>query len=1001
MEKNLIEQILSEHIEDQDSFFVFPTQLAADLWADRATLVTSVTAVAVERFIAWDRFKSESIRSSQQDKKAVPSAMRQIFASAIIKENAEKAFFSYIITKEYNKSADSFTQWIAKMLPELALWKGLFDSAAKAPDEEDKDLLLLYEKYSAFLESYGFFDPAWETSPFKADGRHYYIFFPEIFSDYIEYEAILRSSPDITIVNLPEALSQGASGSALDLSSVSVKLFSNSRMELKYVTSYIRKLHEEKNIPWTDIAVNVPDLESYGAYISRDFSLYQIPHVIRNATKLSASGAGSLFSLIKQCASSGCDYKSLYALLLDTELPWKDMDKNRSLLEFGRENHCICNFEYNNETINVWDKSFEDSLTCLEMTSNESGLDSSSGALPTASQQADSEKKYVTALRGYFRSLRSSIEAVASSTSFEKLRENYFAFRERFFDMSKCPSRSDLILSRCIKELGELIDLEKEYFSGSKALYRPESFFSFFVDYISDIQYLGQTNKEGVQILPYKLGSCAPFACHIVLDTSQTSVSVIYDGLHFLQESKRRFLMKADEKDCTEKFLRLYMMNSSSEAVCFTAAEKTFSGYAQACSCLSEEDMRKETESSLFLGHNPYAEEKSWLLSCREDKSPDASLFPDRIPESVQAAFFRWLDLQAESGRPATTAAASRSQAPGLACSFNTAPVNGSLSISKTRLRKFFSCPYKWLFEYGFKLEEKDDVATLMNPLAYGNLYHKIFELFLTRLKGKSLPLTLEQDDELPDEYKDFLLTSIDEAIISIDSWKKVYANCYLSRELLNSAKKAITDKMLAGAKALSKVFNGCLVDAIEEEFSLQLPEKSYSITGRIDCLLRNPENDKYFLVDFKTKKAPTHLKPEIKEEGEEVETEPQNLPLMQQELIDFQMPLYLILLRNGEKKRLVNNACFFIFNTSEVVNVLGDELNSRNPYSVKSKKQAVSPELFQPFVDKTLECLDFYAECVGSGKIETDPEVQTFKLCVDCSYKGLCRKTFNVGRKD
>ncbi len=970
--ENLIEKILCEHIENQRCFFVFPTQMAADLWADRATFVTSVTAVAVERFVAWDRFKSESIRSSHQDKKSVPSAMRQIFAASIIKSNAEKPFLSYIIAEKYSRSAGHFADWISGVLPELALWKRLFDSSGKAPDDEDKDYLQLYERYSAFLEHYGFFDPAWETPPFKPDGNHYFIFFPEILSDYAEYEEILKSSPDITIVNLPEPSS---------LADVPVSFFNNSRIELKYVASVLMELHEKKKIPWTEIAVNVPDLESYGAYLSRELSLFEIPHVIRNAADLSSTGAGCLFSLIRQCASSGCDYDSLYALLLDAELPWIDMDKNRNLLDFGRENHCICNFEYKGDKINVWDKSFEDTLSCYKEAADDGGV--SSG-----------KEKFILMLRGYFRSLRSSIETIAQSSSFEQLRENYFAFRERFFDMTKCPARSDLILSRCVKELGGLIDLEKEYFSSPDALCGVESPFSFFTDYISGIQYLEQTQQNGVQILPYKLGSCAPFACHIIVDASQSSVSVIYDGLRFLTESKRRLLTKREECNCTEQFIQLYMMNSTAHAAYFTAANKTFSGYAQSCSCLKENDMHKETDASVLFGANPYIAEKRWLLSCNDDFLPDGSLFPERVPESAKEGFKKWLDVQ-----PAAPSAEGAENAEHSPSRFDTVPSSGIVCISKTQLKNFFNCPYSWLLKYRFNLEEKDDTATLMNQYAYGNLYHKIFEIFMTSLKDDGLALKIDGSGEVPEQYKALLAKSIDAAIASKDPQKSVYDNCYLSRELLGSAKAAITDKMLTALESFSKVFNGCVVDSVEESFTVRIPDKKYTVTGRIDCLLRDTQNDRLFLVDYKTKKAPENFL--LPQNAAGTDNKDEQLPLMRQTLPDFQIPIYLLLLRNAEKKRIVNNACFFIFKENKVVNVFGEEMFHRNPpLSSRSKVVLVKPEVFEPLVEKTVECMDFYAQCVSSGMIETDPEVQNYTRCKVCDYKGLCRKTFNVGRK-
>lgn len=968
MSKNLIEKVLCDNITDRKCFFVFPTQIAADLWADRATLVTSVSAVATERFVAWDRFKSESVRSMHQDKKSVPSAMRRIFASSVIKENSKKPFFSYIITQEYSRTAERFTDWIAKLLPELALWKRLFEESGARPDDEDKDLMQLYERYSVFLQKYGFFDPAWETPPFQADGNHYFIFFPEILSDYMEYESILRSSPDITIVNLPKTAGAEKAGT--------VAFFNNSRTEIKHVAAVLQRLHEERGISWNDIAVSVPVLESYGAYISRDFTLFEIPHVIRSAVSLSSAGAGSFFSQIKQCASSGCNYDSLYALLLNAELPWNDYAKNRNLLQFGCENHCICNYEYNGERINVWEKSFDEVLGSTPGST-------ATGALAAAKNTSgdkpgeDSYKQFVSGLRGFYRSLRVAIETMSSSESFEKLRDNYFAFRERFFDMSKCSARSDLILSRCIKELGNLIDLEKEYLSGDGTVYKPENPFSFFNDFISGIQYLEQTDKTGVQILPYKLGSCAPFACHVIVDASQASVSVVYDELSFLQENKRKHLTKREELNCTEEFLRLYSMNSTECDAYFTAAEKTFTGYAQTSSSLEENDMRKQPDDDELLVSNPYKAEKRWLMSSGENQQPDGSLFPKRIPECAKNSFENWLKLQPGAGLAQESAENPKSASnPGYA-------VSGDIYISKTKLKDFFFCPYNWLLKYKFNLQEQDSAATLMNQYAYGNLYHKICELFMLSLKAENLPLQVESGS-LPEKHAALLQKSVNDAISQQE--------CFLSRELLGTTRTAISELMRNSMTSFSTVFNSCAVAEIEKEYCVKIPEKSYTCNGRIDCLLRDPENDRYFLVDFKTSRVPDDFFPN---------DEDQHLPLMQQVLPDFQMPMYALLLKYDEKPIIVQNACFFKIKEAEFINVFGEEMFIRNKPSSRSKATTKLLEDFEASINKTIECMDFYAECVRTGRIETDPEVHSFVRCSECSYKGLCRKTFNVGKKD
>ena len=123
MAKNLIEHIITRFIMEENCIFVFPTGASADLWADRATFISGTTAVAMERFIAWDDFKAASVKASVKDKTAAPSLMRSVFAANLIEENARNPFLKEVISQKYCTKAAGFTNWIAGILPSLGQWK--------------------------------------------------------------------------------------------------------------------------------------------------------------------------------------------------------------------------------------------------------------------------------------------------------------------------------------------------------------------------------------------------------------------------------------------------------------------------------------------------------------------------------------------------------------------------------------------------------------------------------------------------------------------------------------------------------------------------------------------------------------------------------------------------------------------------------------------------------------------------------------------------------------
>lgn len=925
MNENIIEETLKKYISSDNAVFVFPTQIAADLWADRSIFVTDVSAVPTEKFIAWDRFKGEAVRGENQDKISVPAVMRTIFAKSLIEENSRNPFLKTIIPQKYAETSSNFANWLGSLLSGLGLWKEYALKNGTVLDDEDKDLQEIYNRYSAFLNKYGLFDPAWERPPFKKNGNHYFLFFPEILSDWEEYKPILESSSDfITVISVPETFPQGT-----------VSLFNNSRIELKNVASRIYRAKYENNIEWSDIAVSVPDMESYGAYLERELDLLEIPYVKKIARPLTKTAAGNFFTEISACLKEDFSFNSIKALLLNQELPWKSELNLNELIEFGQKNHCICNFEYNGRKIDVWKESFKDWPDLLT--------------------------------QNFYDSLKKRISAFEKAKTFREIQEAYFAFTTTFFDMEKCSKRTDDILGRCISELGSLIDLEKQF---SECLI--SSPFYFFADYLSSKEYLSQLDYNGVFILPYQTACAAPFAFHVVVDSSQKSLGVIYRELSFLSDEKRLRLLKREETNVSDKFIHLYIMNSMLLPACFTCGIKTFSGYSQAVSYLNEEDFTAQTSSEILFPHNPYTKETEWFLGDVSDSS-----FPSSITETQKTGFTNWLNLQPENSSVSKNAAY-------IVSNLNYSPEQRPL-ISQTQLKTFYSCPQKWLLEKKLKISEKNNAAVLIDSFASGNFYHKIMELYCNRLKENSLPITWDSDSK---NYP-FLEQCVKEAIL----FKKDSSySCYMTKELLQTTMETTMEKITNSVHAFSKIFNGCIVIETETPYSEKCDDSLLS--GRIDCLLQDKENGQYFLVDFKSNniKGPFAVD---EENNPSVDSSGEKIPLEKQGIIDFQMPIYVRLLEKNKNIK-IENAGFFIINKAECIPVFGKELYGR---CEKDRTEALNCDDFMATIEKTNEYLANFIQRIKLGDYKTDEDVQNFKVCALCDFNPICRKTFNVGK--
>jgi hypothetical protein len=325
---NSVETILLENIDKPGSLFVFPTDVAASRWADhllrlRALMrqhtsgaVTGGT-IAMEKFMAWDTFKQNSIRSKVQNKKSIPAVMRKMFIAQLIRENAEacangeEPVFTSLIQPAWARQADSYAGWLAGILIQLGVW---FRQAAGLPisqiggglkqgdnlSGDDRDMYALALRYTQFLEKNGLFEPAWETPPFEDTGMECFIFFPESLYDFSEYRELLAASNHVKII-------QADVSKAKDND---VFFYTNARSEITEAALYIIALHEKQNVPWDAVSVSIPDAGNYGPYVFREFDNRNIPYVRQSGKPLASYPAGQFFAAVAGCGSENFSFAS-------------------------------------------------------------------------------------------------------------------------------------------------------------------------------------------------------------------------------------------------------------------------------------------------------------------------------------------------------------------------------------------------------------------------------------------------------------------------------------------------------------------------------------------------------------------------------------------------------------------------------------------------------------------------------------------------------------------
>ncbi|MCM1321235.1 MAG: PD-(D/E)XK nuclease family protein [Bacteroides sp.] len=945
------EQIIKEHISNSDVFFVFQSEIAAVLWAEKMLTSGCCGAVALERFIAWDTFKANFIRSSVHNKQSVPAVVKRLFAQHLLAENARaaaagKPLFKSLIHPRYAGESRSFSDWIASLLPSLAGWREQNARAAgrqnsnkekTSPviDDEDCDLLLLYNRYAEFLESHKLFEPAWEKPPFYDDGNTYIIFFPEILQDYAEYREILSKQKNIRQIPIP-----------FDKNLPCAALFDNARSELRNLALHIRHLHEEQNIPYENIALNVPDSENMLPYITRELSLYAVPFAVKNGKSLADYAAGQLFGLMQSCVQNQFSFQSLKNLFLNRRFPWNAQteDAVSQLIDFGIKNDCLCSWHEHESgrLLDVWETAF-----------------------------ARSGMQEQRALELY-RQIKNVLNAICSAPTFAALRAEYFSFREKFFDVKLFSeerfAEADRIISRCLSELAVLVEMETAFPS-----VRAENCFGFFVNELRGKIYLAQSTVRGVNIFPYKLAASAPFDCHIVINASQNALSVVYKPFPFLSKNKRKQL-QFEDINVSEQFIRLYAMNTSAlSGAYFSCSSRTFGGYALPHSCLAVQENSAAAELSADL----YTAEREALPQLFSAVAENR--FPEKLFSVQKKSFFEW-------------AAAFRNERhENFAGSGNTAIRNridslrngGLIRVSATMMNEFFSCPRMWFFSRILGISDFSQSASSFDVRLRGTILHEIIHRMLERIKllhSGVLPLpcaeTESECSELAKEIVREVLDGFPQTCAGIKNASFLTAQLYAARK---------PDFMRTAAFFANKFlenFGGYKILALEKKYTIPFAEDSF-LVGQIDCVLCNTDGNPA-IVDFKQKNAPRR---------QDCICAPDS------EMRNFQLAMYIKLLEQTEYhgKKAVQEALFFSIEEGKAVYILGNPKKTARGKNSDEEQTSLSPrDSFEPSMKFLDESIDYFISSVKAGRLSL-PNAVPYDVCAACAYAAVCRTTFAI----
>lgn len=1027
-----VEEFLKEKAADRNAVFVFATDVVCQSWADWCVVGnhTNVKSVAMSRFLAWDTFKGSFVSAQKEGYSAVPSVLRKMFVYTLIAENAENQIFKKIINPqdEYRKDAYSFADWISKNLSSLHIWKKRLEQCENYGelDDEDKDYETLYERYSDFLEKNKLFEPAWIDEITLTDRQnHYYIFYPEQLEDFIDYEEIFTKAGNVTFLHLPKETKPSKCFE-----------FPDSRTELRKTILRIINLVNLKKADWTEIALTVPDFETYRPYLKRELELYSVPFVLKMGEPLSKNCAGRIFKEILNCHNEEFSFDSVRTLLLDETLPWKAEFESikEDLIRIGNEHRCICFFDEEKDgktqRVDIWQRVLynlakSEEEDCRVKSDNDN----------TAKKISEFYNKFKHYVELFFE----------KNTSFAKIFSDWYQFRNYFletedFENNEDFKTSNLILSRCITHLKEIIEVEKNFGEQLKI----QNPFEFFVKFLNEKSYKPQQSAEGLSVFDYKLSASANFKYQFVINASQKMLEIQKKRLNFLSQEKRRKLgfvtddLKMNTSDITAKLYARKTEGADEDFVHFSYAADSFSGFAIPHASL---EVLKNTQPENLIEDYILAE-KSWIkaVSSSSENSEKAK------PKNVQPSLFDEIDENP------VTEKITQSQAKSLENWKNTALESESEYSSNQKIKEniefvlktkraalnmsggksehikisargdmeaFFPCPRKWILARILHFRDDSLDTDLMQNYDIGNLNHKILEKFITLYKGKKLPwYDKENDIFIGDDYSD--KTDNDKEMLlnsQVDVTEKMKRELYgkliqdainfefagipLVKYTLSSQADKIADVIWNFLKKLLLPFgeyegsssfitmNGignCSVVGLEQTFAGNFGD--YDLFGIIDCLVKTPDGD-FVILDYKNTSASVPKTEEIRLSDAGI-------------LNDFQMPFYanLVVCPESQKKNPGDlfAAYFYAIKDGSKRAAFDQTEGCKNSFEFFEPSMDASKEYAELFKNQ-VEKYDF-KPCTSHDKRDR-LSVNKYQDCVRCQFKTICRTTFTVASKE
>ncbi len=504
-------------LDDGNTTLIFPTENTARHYLSKYVRARG-TSVLASRAMAFDEFKVHY--APVHERRPANKYHRLSFISDFLTRGSTG--LDYLYRASFFSYRHRFVPFLSRILPKLSE----LEQTGVSNDRLYRDLQILRRNYQSYLDSNGLFEPGWERCDVSyAKGMD---------GDYV----LVGYDADIPMQQLMADL-----GDVPNIKTLSTQCSRTARYE-KFFTeeaeleTLFQRLEELKvrGVPTDDIIISTPNMDGLKGRLERKAREYNVPLSFMRSLSLSETVPGRYLFAIMRCINEDLSFRSLENLLLNTALPYCDMEANRALLNYMIEhNRQSGSFSFTNDPLFV-DLSRNPDARIFEL----------------------------------YKVLKNSLNAIRKANDGDELIKDLHGLTDLLLGQGEFRNGEAMdrdVYAFIFSELGAINRTLKE--SGL----RMESMFSIFMSEVQNLSYVPQEKRTGIKVYQYGQDHLLDVPYHFLIGLNDGNCHLRKMTLDFLEDhevSGRTVL------DITDSVLACYM--GLSRTVHISGSETSYGG---------------------------------------------------------------------------------------------------------------------------------------------------------------------------------------------------------------------------------------------------------------------------------------------------------------------------------------------------------------------------------------------------------------------------------------